>query len=107
MKDLEFILESSVVVDSGQLSICDPCYWQDERLSYDNILKHWDEQALEEDKDPIIELGQLDHVGSNMAVVFPTATGDGIFDVYSVWKDGEIQGMFVSFVKDDFEGASE
>ena len=107
MKDLEFILESSVAVDSGQLSIADPCYWDDKRLAYDNILKHWDEQSLQEDKDPIIELGQLDHAETNMAVVFPTATGDGIFNVYSVWKDEEIQGMFVSFVKTDFEAEVE
>ena len=105
MKDLEFILESSVAVDSGQLSIADPCYWDDKRLAYDHIIEHW--ESDEEDKDHIIELGQLDYAGTNMAVVFPTATGDGIFNVYSVWKDEKIQGMFVSFVKHDFEVASE
>jgi hypothetical protein len=105
LNNAELIYSGSITVDSGLLSISDPCYWDDERLAYDNIIKIV-ENDTEED-DPIIELGQLEHVGASMALAFPTVTGDGIYSVYSVWQDNEIKGMFVSFENELMGGADE
>ena len=95
MPDFEFLWESRVAVDSGQLSIADPSYWSNKELSYDKIL-----EAEHDPESPTLDLGFLEKVEANMAVVFPTTIGDGVFDVFSVWKGEEVQGMFVSFVND-------
>jgi hypothetical protein len=99
----EFVFESRVAVDSGQLSIADPCYWSNDELSQENLSKLNEENT----DNQIIELGVLNHVQATMATVFSTTRGDGIFDVYSVWKNKEIQGMFVSFMTELIESENE
>jgi hypothetical protein len=100
MKDLEFIWAGRVAVDSGTLSVADPCYWKSEKLDFDYVVDALD-KATEDDLPPV-EVGDLPHVGASMALVFPTVTGDGIYDVYTVWRGDDVVGFFTSFIKEDF-----
>ena len=100
MKDLEFIWAGRVAVDSGTLSVSDPCYWKNKKLDFDYVADVL-EKATQDDYPPV-EVGDLPHVGASMGLVFPTFKGDGIYDVYTVWRGEEPVGFFTSFIKDDF-----
>lgn len=103
MNDLMFIWAGRLAVDSGMLGVADPVYWDDERLSGEPFI-----EAMESEDDELpIELGNLDHVGASMGLVFPTFVGDGMFDVYTVWRNENMVGFFTSFVPDDFSEAAE
>lgn len=101
--NLKFIWAGRVTVDSGMLAVADPGYWSDERLGYENLIE------TAEDPETVLpyELGNLDHVGASMALVFPTIQGDGIYDVYTVWDEQNVIGFFASFVDDDFAEAED
>lgn len=88
---LEFIYMGDVAVDSGQLAISDPSYWEDERLS-----RTAQDEAYEKSEDPYYELGILEQVDASMAFVFSTKFGDGMHKVFSVWDKEELKGFYVS-----------
>jgi hypothetical protein len=100
MKDLEFIWAGRVAVDSGTLSVSDPCYWKNKKLDFHYVVDVL-EKATQDDYPPV-KVGDLPHVGASMGLVFPTFKGDGVYDVYTVWRGEEPVGFFTSFIKDDF-----
>jgi hypothetical protein len=62
-------------VDSGQLTIIDPCYVAEEPLNYDDVCE---------------STGNKDGYGSifgELAVAFRTTFGDGLYPVYAEYDE--------------------
>jgi hypothetical protein len=99
---IEFMTMGYLAVDSAQLSISDPCYWDDERLNYDKIIEA--AEAMDSSEEICYTLGDLPHANASMALVFPTMDGDGVYEVSSVWNGDRLLGYFVSVESEALNG---
>ena len=98
---LEFVTMGYLAVDSAQLAIGDPCYWSDERLSYEKAIEA--AEAMDASAEICYTLGDLPHAGASMALAFPTMDGDGTYEVSSVWQGDRLLGYFVSVDSEGFD----
>lgn len=92
-KEFEFQFETAVAVDSGQLGIGDPGYWNKPELEYDNILE------VGQNADANFD---IENKYTTLASIWPTIYGDGMHSIYSVWNGKDIVGVFVSLESDNF-----
>lgn len=89
-------------VDSGQVMIVDPCY-----------LNRWKDDGFHAPDGPAKPTGEFSYDGAcrqtlydprmggvleeGLAVVASTGYGDGSYDVYALYKDGRIMGLYIDF----------
>ena len=101
MGTIDFITMGHLAVDSAQLAIGDPYYWNDERLDYEKVLEAG--QAMDASDEICFTVGDLPHANASMALVFPTMDGDGTYEVSSVWQGDRLLGYFVSVDSEGFD----
>ena len=97
-----------VGVDSGQVLLIDPCYIRhanqgNSEMNYDFEKKIFlNDPTLENEKNFYTNVSERTLVGNgygNTQSGFATRTthGDGTYEVKGIFRDDEIQGIFISF----------
>ena len=92
----EYVYETEVAVDSGQIGIGDPGYWDKAELDYDNICEVGGNAETN---------FEISNEHATLASIWPTLHGDGYHSVYSVWDGKKIVGVFVSLESNYFPTA--
>lgn len=92
MNSIEHVLIGHVGVDSGQIIIGDP--WTVKKQYGLDGSDYCDATEVAQAGGGVV--GAFEHLyNTGMAVVSPTAYGDGIYPVFQVVEDGELVGLFI------------
>jgi hypothetical protein len=89
---IDHILIGCIGVDSGQIIMGDP--WTMKKHYGDDGSDYSDATTASQAGGGVV--GKFPHIdNTGMAVVSPTAYGDGIYPVFQVVEDGKLVGLFI------------
>lgn len=100
------VLIGRIGVDSGQIMVGDPCYlkqwggheWDGTKPTHKDFSYDYAGACQATTQDGVPRSGG--ELGGGLAVASSTAHGDGVFNVYQVWEDGEMLRIEIRFVEE-------